>query len=143
MSGIFVEYNLSPADAGYTDRPMRRHWPKRGYVDFLPKEEYGGRRVEEFSTEEEAIHFIGGQTKLYRIARDLISAEDQILIRNFLIKEIKPLADRVEELEALITAAPAPVPEEQVESTPEPESEAESEPPKKRGGRRGKKTTEE
>ncbi len=107
MSGIFVEYSLQPGDPGYTDKPMRRYVSRRGYLDFLPREEYDGRRVEEFATEEEAIRFIGGQVKLYTVAHDLISAEEQILIRDFLVKEIKPLADRVAALEEQL-AKPKP-----------------------------------
>lgn len=87
---VFVEYRLKPGDAGYTDRPLGIVLPRRHPLNFAPDPKYEGRRVETFDTEAEAAAFVEAytQTKAFHICSDLLSMEEQNLIRKIVRDEI-------------------------------------------------------
>ena len=77
----FVEYGLTPDQSGYGHGPLGETW--RGvHLQFLPKSEYDGRRVEEFVSEAEAERFINSHTHpgLFKMATDLVEAYHKRLL---------------------------------------------------------------
>lgn len=77
----FVEYGLQPDDAGYCFGAMAETW-HGVHLQFLPKPEYNGRRVEIFVSEEEASRFIKSHSHpgLFKLATDLADADYKRLL---------------------------------------------------------------
>jgi len=106
MSKIFVEYATPRDDVGYADRPLNIVVSGRGALDFEPKEEYGGRRVEEFDTEAEAERFVQSRPKVFRIARDIMDIDSQAVITKIVDLKLKQVFVRLEALEGKGAEAP-------------------------------------
>jgi len=91
MSGIFVEYYLTPEDKGYSPNSLRKQVVGRGTLDFLPREEHNGLRVEEFSTEQKAQRFVSSNPAIFRINRTLIGENERVMIREYCEQVVAPL----------------------------------------------------
>jgi len=99
MASIFVEYLTQPDQVGYKDGPLNVKAEGR-YRTFTPKERYGNRRVEEFTTEAGAMDLINRKRGKFGIATDLIGGQELNGIEAFLEEKIAPLTKRIEALEA-------------------------------------------
>ncbi len=109
MGKVFVEYATPRDDVGYADRPLNIVVSGRGALDFEPKEEYGGRRVEEFDTEVEAERFVQSRPRVFKMARDIIDIDSQGAITKIIDLKLKGILLRLEALEGKrAEAAPAP-----------------------------------
>ena len=109
MSKTFVEYKIPPEDPSYKARPLNIYVTGRGTLDFEPKEEYGGRRVESFDTEAAAERFVLSRSKLFTYAPDLMDVETQDKIIKIIDLKLKGILVRLEALEGKgAEAAPAP-----------------------------------
>ena len=109
MSRIFVEYAVPRDDVGYTDRPLNIIVRKRDPLRFEPKEEYDGRRVEEFDTELEAERLVQSKPKIFKIVRDIMDMETQAKIARIVDLKLAPILARLEALEPKTKKAePAP-----------------------------------
>ena len=106
MSRIFVEYAVSRDDVGYTDRPLNVIVRKRAPLQFEPKEEYDGRRVEEFDTELEAEQLVRSKPKIFKIACEIMDIETQDKIGRIVDLRLKQIFVRLEALEGKGAEAP-------------------------------------
>jgi len=106
MSKTFVEYAISPEDPNYKSRPLNIYLTGRGTLDFEPKEEYGGRRVESFDTEVDAERFVLSRPKIFKYAPDLMDIETQDKISRIIDLKLKQVYVRLEALEGKGAEAP-------------------------------------
>jgi hypothetical protein len=106
MGKIFVEYAISPDDPNYKARPLNCYVKGRGTLDFEPKEEYDGRRVESFDTEAQAERFIHSKSKLFKYAREIMDVETQDKISRIVDLRLKQIFVRLEALEDKGAEAP-------------------------------------
>ena len=108
MSGIYVKYIKRPDEAGYKAGPLGIIWPGRAAkLDFNPRDDLGGLRAEEFSTEEEAGRFVRqfAEARAFEIDAGLVSARDRAMLEALIDEKLAPIRA---ELEALKQAkAPA------------------------------------
>lgn len=109
MSAIYVEYTLKPGDPGYTDRPLAIQMTGRLPLRFDPSPAHDGRRVEVFSTEEEAMQIVSryGQAKCFAIVRDLMSEDEQRIVEEKVASLLKPVEARLAALELEVGATKA------------------------------------
>ena len=101
MASVFVEYVSDPDSPGYNNGPLNVRVQGYGELEFLPKERFGDRRVEELRTEEAALALCNRYRRqgLFQIANDLIASVDLDNIEVYLKGRLTGLLDRVEALE--------------------------------------------
>jgi len=109
----FLEYNLSPGDVGYCpeDKAMNIRGKNRELRTFLPREEYGGRRIEEFHTQAEAEYLMGrfsGAIALFRWATDVLSSREVESIAALIDAKVAPLNDEINDLKAEVAKLQKP-----------------------------------
>ena len=105
----FLEYKMKPGQPGYTDRPLgiRPGGTGRRY-NFEPKEEYGGRRVEGFTTEREMARVLATGRNSLMIAGDIRDADDIAAMNALIELATKDLREKIADLEAQLAKATKP-----------------------------------
>jgi len=104
MASIFVEYVTDKDSPGYSEGPLGLQVGNYGTLDFMPKERYQNRRVEELTTEEAAVNLVNRFRRqgLFRICKDLMASQDLSNIEDFVRLKVAPLVERIESLEEQI-----------------------------------------